>query len=145
MIKLKFGLTMFLSLILPTSLVAKLLFGGMYGQLFKQYPPVFYISFILALSLLIAFILASIFINKTNLEQRLPTPIPGINLLLIGGIIILLPQVLRIFTSMVEGGGASFALINLSAPLILIAKLVLYIGIIRLLMAVKPHESYVYE
>ena len=145
MIKLKFGLTMFLTLILPTGYLIKLLFGGMYGSLFKQFPPTVYISLILVFSLLLAFIFASIFIKKANLEQRLPTPIPGNNLLLIGGIIILLPQVLRIFTSMIQGGGASFALMSLAAPLILVAKIVLYIGIIKLLMAVKPHESYVYK
>jgi hypothetical protein len=66
-------------------------------------------------------------------------------MLAFGGFVILLPQILRIFTSMVEGGGASFVLMNFAAPVVSVAKLVLYVGIIKLLMAVKPHESYVYQ
>ncbi len=145
MLKMKLGLTMLLSMVLPTNYLVKLLIGGMYGSFFKQFPPAVYISFSLLLSLLVAFLVASVFISKSDLKTRLPQPIPGSNLLAIGGLVILLPQVLRIFTSMVEGGGASFALMNLAAPAILVAKLVLYVGIIKLLMAVKPHESYVYQ
>jgi multidrug efflux pump subunit AcrB len=119
--------------------------GGMYGTFFKQFPPAAYISFSITVSLLVAFLLASIFISKSNLINRLPDPIPGGNMLAFGGFVILLPQILRIFTSMVEGGGASFVLMNFAAPVVSVAKLVLYVGIIKLLMAVKPHESYVYQ
>lgn len=145
MIKLKFGMTMFLMLVIPTGYLTNLLLGGMYGSIFKQYPPSVYIALNLALTLIIPYILASIFITKTDLYNRLPKTIPGLNLLVTGGIIILLPQVLRIFTSMVEGGGVSFVLMSLAAPLVLVAKIIVYIGLIKLLMSVKPHESYVYQ
>ena len=145
MFQLKFGLTIFLSTIIPTTYLIKLLLGGMYGSIFRQFPPAVYITTTLIISLLVAFIFASVFINKTDLANRLPMPIPGQGFLLSGGILILTPQVLRIFTSMVEGGGASFTLVSLAAPFLLLAKVLLYIGVIKLLMAVKPHESYVYQ
>ncbi len=143
--KIKFGLTVFLSTVIPTNYLMTVLVGGMYGPFFKQYPPAFYISLSLAISLFVAFILVTIFINTSNLANRLPTQVPGANILALGGTVIILPQVLRIFTSMVEGGGASFALMSMAVPLVLVAKLVIYIGIVKFLMAVKPHESYVYQ
>jgi hypothetical protein len=144
-IKLKFGIAMFLMLVIPTGYATKFLLGGMCGSFFKQYPPSIYITLSLLLSIIIPYVVAHIFVQKTQLLKRLPITIPGLNMLLIGGSLILLPQMLRIFTSMIEGGGASFVLMTYAAPLILLAKVLLYIGTIKLLMAVKPSDSYVYQ
>ena len=51
-------------------------------------------------------------------------------------------MVLRIFTSMIEGGGASFVLMVYAAPVIRIAEIILTLGLIKMLMAIKPHENY---
>jgi hypothetical protein len=145
MLKLKFGLTMSLMLVIPTGYLTKMLLGGMYGSLFKQYPPSFYISISLIISLLVPYILASIFIAKTDLYTRLPKHHPGLNLMMAGGLALILPSVLRIFTSMIPGGGVSLLFMVYAAPLIPGAKLLLFIGSIRVLMSVKPHESYEYK
>ncbi len=145
MLNLKIGLTLFLLTIVPTSYITQILSRGMYGPIFKQFPPAVFISFNLVMNIVVAFIIASVFINKADLYNRLPRPIPGQNLLFIGGAIILLPQLLRVFTSMIQGGGASYALMHLAGPFVLVAKIVLYIGVIKLLMAVKPSEDYVYQ
>ena len=145
MLKLKLGITILLSILLPISYFSRMLLGSMYSSFFKGYPPSLFIALLLVINLSIAFLLASIFINKTNLTNRLPLEMPGLNFLFFGGLMILLPEVLRVFTSMVEGGGASFTLMQFAAPLVVIAKLAMYFGIIKLLMSVKPHESYVYK
>ncbi|MGD9950791.1 MAG: hypothetical protein AB7U29_20315 [Desulfobulbus sp.] len=146
MLKLKICFTLFLLTVIPTSFVLQIIsLGGMYGRVFKQFSPTFYISINLIINILISFAITTVFINKTDLYNRLPTSIPGQGMMFIGGFLILLPQVLRIFTSMIEGGGASYALMQYFAPVALIAKLLLYIGVIKLLMAVKPSENYVYQ
>jgi hypothetical protein len=145
MFSIKVGSMVFLSTIIPTSYFMRLIFGGMYGTFFKQFPPAVFLSVNLLITLLIPLIITLFFIKKTDLVNRLPKPIPSQGIFLLCSVIILLPQVLRIFTSMIEGGGASFALMNLAAPFITGAKIVLYLAVIRLLMAVKPHEKYVYQ
>lgn len=146
MFKLKLGFTVLLSSILPIGFLIKLITaGGMYGLFFKKFPPAVYISFHLILNLAIAYAIVLIFIKKSDLTHRLPKVIPGQILLLTGSIIILLPQILRIFTSMIQGGGASYALMAYAAPLIILGKLLLFVGAIKVLMSVKPSEKYEYS
>ena len=130
---------------IPTEAILGLSIGGMYGVFFKKFPPSFYVSFFLVLNLLIPFFVSLVFIKKTDIVERLPTPIPGQEMILISGFVIIIPQFLRIFTSMIQGGGASFALMSIAGPFVVLAKLLLSVGIFKLLMATKPHESYVYK
>ncbi|BFM13387.1 hypothetical protein R50072_35400 [Simiduia litorea] len=145
MLRLKFGITMFLTLVVPTSYINKLFLLGPLGAAIKQYPPSLSYAIGLALGLIIPFVLASIFIKKSNLYRRLPVSMPGLNLLVIGAVVILIPQVLPIFTSLVKGGGLTFSLMPYMTSLVFVAKILIYSGIITLLMSVKPHESYVFN
>ena len=117
----------------------------MYGSVFKGYPPVVFLSINLLLTYIIPLIFTLIFIKKTNLKSRVPQQKPGKVLLLTGAALILLPQFLRLLTSTVPGGGASFALMSLAAPFVLVAHLLLIIGAIKLFMSVKPSDEYVYS
>ncbi|BFM13557.1 hypothetical protein R50072_37100 [Simiduia litorea] len=145
MLRLKFGITMFLTLVVPTGYINKLFLLGPLGSAIKQYPPSLSYAIGLALGLIIPFVLASIFIKKSNLYRRLPVSMPGLNLLVIGAVVILIPQVLPIFTSLVKGGGLTFSLMPYITSLVFVAKILIYSGIITLLMSVKPHESYVFN
>lgn len=145
MFKLSLGFTVLLSIILPIEVLIKLITaGGMYGLIFKKFPPAVYISFHLLLKLAIAYAIIYIFIKKSDLINRLPKIIPGQILLLTGSLIVLIPQILRIFTSMIQGGGASYALMTYAAPFLILGKLLLFIGVIKVLMSVKPNEKYEY-
>jgi len=66
-------------------------------------------------------------------------------LIWIGGLVMIAPSFLQILTSLIPGGGASFALMSVSAPFILVAKILFYVGIISLLLAIKPSEKYSYQ
>jgi hypothetical protein len=140
------GLTMFFAMLFPIgSYLLQYLGGGMYGSVFRQYPPVVFLSINLLLTYIIPLIFTLISIKKTNLKSRVPQQMPGKVLLLTGAGLILLPQLLRLLTSTVPGGGASFALMSLAAPFVLAAHLLLIIGAVKLFMSVKPSDEYVYS
>jgi hypothetical protein len=142
-----FGFTILIAMIAP---IAKYLLtfsglGGMYGEFWKQFPPSAYISTTLILHYVISFGLAYLLFIKLNLKDRIPHPLAGQKLIWIGGLITIAPSFLRIFTSMIQGGGASFALMSVSAPFVLGGKILFFIGIFILLLAIKPSEKYSYE
>tara|TARA_R110000868_G_scaffold188581_3_gene431373 strand:+ start:2492 stop:2761 length:270 start_codon:yes stop_codon:yes gene_type:complete len=83
-----------------------------------------------------------VFIKKTDLMTRLPKPIPGRALFLLCSFVILLSHVLTTFTSIINGGSTTFALVNLM--FMAAAQIALFLAVIKLLMAVKPHEKFVY-
>lgn len=118
--------------------------GGMYGTVFREYPTVVFLSINLLLTYIVPLIFTLVFIHKTSLKMRVPQPMPGKVLFIIGTVLILLPQFLRLLTSTIPGGGASFALMSMAAPFVLVAKLLIIIGAIKLFMSVKPSGEYVY-
>ena len=147
MIWVHIGLALFFSMVLSgvIGLLLQKLTGGMYGPTFKSFSPAVFVTVNYVLAFAIPLIVAIIFIGKTNLKNRLPAPIPGRGEFIFGGIIILAPQALHILTSSIPGGGASFALFAMAAPVIALGKILIFVGAIRLLMSVKPAPEYVYE
>jgi len=141
------GLALFFSMIMSgiIGLSLQYLTGGMYGSFFKNFSPSVFVSLNYVLSFGIPLIVAIIFAKQTNLRDRLPNnPVPGRGEFIIGGLVVLAPQALHILTSSIPGGGASFALFSVAAPVIAIGKILIFVGAIRLLMAVKPSPEYIY-
>ena len=124
------------------SLLLRKFLGGMYSPFFKESPHYVFLSLNLISTYLIPFVLALIFVKYFKLKARLPEPHPSKWLFSIGTLVIVFPQVLRLWTSTIEGGGASFALMSITAPFILVAKAMIIIGAIKLFMAMKPSEKY---
>jgi|TARA_R110001599_G_scaffold335619_3_gene552806 hypothetical protein len=141
-----FGFTLLIAITIP---LAKYLMtysglGGMYGVFWKQFPPSVYIASTLLIQYGISFAFAFLLAFKLELKNRLPSPLAGRHLIWIGGLLLVTPTVLRIFTSMVQGGGASFVLMSIASPFILVGKILFYIGIFQLLLAIKPNEKFSY-
>jgi len=146
MITTLFGLTILIASVAPiTSYILKFSgLGGMYGKFWKQFPPYVYISTNLLFHLVVSFSLALLVFHFLNLKNRIPTPVAGKYLIWVGGLAMFSPLFLRIFTSMIPGGGASFALMSISTPLVLLGKILFYTGFFFLLLAIKPNEKYSY-
>ena len=141
-----FGFTLLIAITIP---LAKYLMtysglGGMYGDFWKQFPPSVYITSTLLLQYGISFALAFLLAFKLKLKNRLPSPLAGRHLIWIGGLLLVTPTILRIFTSMVQGGGASFVLMSLAAPFFPVFKILFYIGMFQLMLAIKPSEKIAY-
>jgi hypothetical protein len=138
------GLTFFFSFLLPIkgAGILQKLTGGLHGSIFKDIPHPVYFSLQMLATYLIPFIFTLLFCKYINLKHRLPTSPPSKNIFIVGAIIIVIPQLLRLWTSTIQGGGASFALMSYAAPFILFAKLLIFIGAIRLFMSIKPSEKY---
>ncbi len=147
MIWIYIGFALFFSMIFSgiTAYILQYLTGGMYGPTFRKFPPALFVAINYAINLGIPLIASIIFVQKAKLKERLPTSIPGGAFFVFGAVIVLLPQALHIFTATVPGGGATFALLTLAAPLVYIGKILICIGAIRMLMAVKPSPEYVYQ
>lgn len=139
------GLTTLLAMLFPVGTMAlQYVLGGLHGSVFKQYPPVVFFTMNLLLTYAIPLLVALVFIDKANLKSRVPIQKPGNVLLLTGSGLILIPQILRLYTSTIPGGGASFALVSVATPFVLVAKLLLIIGAIKLFMSIKPSVAYDY-
>ncbi len=141
-----FGLTILIASVAPiTAYIFKLSgLGGMYGKFWKQFPPFVYISTNLIIHLVVSFSLALLVFHLLDLKNRIPSPVAGKYLIWVGGFAMFFPLVLRVFTSMIPGGGASFALMSISAPIVLLGKIIFYSGFFFLLLAIKPNEKYTY-
>jgi len=135
--RLNFGMTMFLVQILPTTYILNFLYLSKYGDIIKTIP-----SFIFTLvSFLIPYAIATIFIHKSDLLSRLPIIIPGLNLLILGGITIILHKALGMFDPKLT----YILLADYFRILSLVINILMYVGIIKLLMAVKPNDSFIYK
>ena len=139
------GLTIFFVSMIPVgSFLFRKFVGGMYSPMFKEYPHYVFLSLNLIATYVIPLIVTLLFIKYFNVKDRLPRPYPSKWLFSIDAFFILLPQLLRLWTSTIEGGGASFVLMSYAAPFIVAAKALIVIGAIKLFMAMKPSEKYSY-
>lgn len=136
-----FGFTIFFASIVSISSVTMLLIKFLQDLISVKILMHVVIALNLFITYSLTFLVAYIFIKKTNLINRLPEKIPGVSFIYIGGFFIILPLFLQIFTSMIEGGGASYTLIQLSAPFTIVAKPLLVAGIIKPLMSVSPQKQ----
>lgn len=139
------GLTIFFASMIPVgSLLYRKFVGGMYSPFFKQYPHYVFLSLNLVATYLIPLVVTLLFIKYFNVKSRLPKPYPSKWLFSVGAFFILFPQLLRLWTSTIQGGGASFVLMTYAAPFVVVAKTLIILGAIKLFMAMKPSEKYTY-
>jgi len=137
------GLTIFFASVIPVgSLLFTKFVGGMYSPFFRQYPHYVFLSLNLLATYIIPLAITLLFIKYCNLKNRLPKPYPSKSLFSVGAFFILLPQLLQLWTSTIQGGGASFVLMTYAIPFIAVAKVLIVIGSIKLFMAMKPSEKY---
>ena len=122
------------------------LFGisGMYGEFWKQFSPTAYIATVQLVQIGLSFLISIFLVKHFDFRKRIPSPVAGKGLIWVGGLLLLAPGVLRIFTSMIQGGGTSFVMMSIAAPVVLVAKALFFIGVIMLLLAIKPNAKYSY-
>ena len=134
-----FGFTMFFSLFVPAVFIAQVLTGFL-----SPYPPVVFVTITFLINILVPLAFSVILIRHANIMQRVPTMIPGAAFLWVGGILYLVPQVLRILGSMAPGGSETFVLLNYATPMFWLSRFLMCVGIVRLLLAIRPHPDYEY-
>lgn len=118
------------------------LLGGMYGPTFGRGSPAIYHLVMLLANNLPAALVAIGFVRFSGLSTRLPPAVPGKVQILIGLVLTVLFLVPRLLASMIEGGGAAMA-VGMFAPYFLIpAKILIVIGVTRVLLAAGPPGSY---
>ncbi len=154
MIQVTFGLTMFLSLLIPSHFLIQLLLGDMYAVLFSSTISSLSILISFGITLFIPFIISIIFVKKSNLISRLPFPIPSQNLMLLGSFFILLPSFLQIILLMIDKiynltlVHTYFVSIKGMSNILFfvnyIAKVLLIVGVFQLLLSVKQNSRYLY-
>ncbi len=134
-----FGFTVFFSIFVPAVYIAQL-----FKQTLNNYPPVVFVTSIFLINVIVALVVALILIRNANIARRVPTSIPGAALLWVGGCLYLLPQILRIVEALNPDSSMIAMLLGNATPLLWVARLLLCIGIVRLLLAIKPHPGYEY-
>ncbi|HQV14802.1 MAG TPA: hypothetical protein PK620_07780 [Denitromonas sp.] len=115
-----------------------MLLGGMYGPVFGKLPPALFHAFVLLANYVPAVIVATIFVNKAQLSERLPKEMPGSSTLLYGLALLVIYHGLRIFASTVPGGGAPFVVSIYSPFLIIPSNILVVIGVTKVLLAALP-------
>lgn len=136
------GLTLFFSIVFPIApYLFRLISGGMYGELFRNSPPVVFLTLNLFITYLIPLVLALVFSNMANLKNRITDSNKSEVLFLLALLLIIAPQLLHLYTSTISGGGASFTLMRLSAPFMFLGKVLASIGAIRFFMSLEPNTE----
>lgn len=136
------GFTALLAMIVPIGWLPTLLSGGgMHGDIFRNYSPVWYHLFhiVVAYAFLGAFV--AFFFKKTSLASRLPDNPPGKGWQILGVVFIVIYMIPRLYASTIQGGGPSLV-VELYAPYFLVpAKLLLIIGAVNILLAAAPDQG----
>ncbi len=135
------GLMIVIALIIPTNLVIHKLIGGMYGSVFKGQSPAFFHLINVLIDFGIGAGLAWIAIIKLNIWNRLEPNYASPTLFSIGTSIIILFLVIRIFASTIQGGGPAYAVSIIGAYPLMLAKLLLYIAVFRVMLGIKPMDK----
>lgn len=130
------GFTIILSTLFPIGgSLAQLVTGGMYGPIFGKFPPVYFHLLVLLLSYIPMAIVAYLFVQKTNLANRLPDPIPGHGALLAGIVIVVTYLAARLFASTIPGGGGSFVVVSFAPFVVIPANVFLVVGATKVLLS----------
>lgn len=139
MMRVFFGFTFLIAAFFPIGgQIAQYLTGGMYGQVFKDLPPVYFHLLVLAASYVPAALITAWFFSAARLRERLPTPIPGAGFLFIGVLLSCIYIAARLYTSIIQGGGPSFVVIQFAPFLLWPARIVLVIGAVQMLLEARP-------
>ena len=113
----------------------------MYGTS-KNFEPEIYIALSILITLLISFFIVEVFSRVISLKDKIPSNYSQHGTFFVCGLLILIPQLLRIYTSTIEGGGVSHALKSYTAPITIIASIVLFVTVIKLFKAIKPEKKF---
>jgi len=141
--RITFGLTILLSVVTQAVMIVVLSVGV------KGFAINTSISTIYALGILLGLITAYFVVlklfKKLDVFNRLPIDVPSKNLLLIGGLLVLIPSIMQVFSLTIPGGGVAFATSQITSPFRTIGYVFLLVGTAKLLLAMKPHASYKYK
>jgi len=135
------GLILVLGMLLPVGLLINATFGGMYGPMFRNFNPAVFHLVILSCSYIIAGIIVHITIKKMDLLERLHVYYASTSLFAIGNAIIILFLIIRVFASTIPGGGPAYAVSMYGAYPLALAKILLYIAIVRVLVGIEPRPA----
>lgn len=134
-----FGFTFLLAAFFPVGgLLADIVTGGKYGGLLKSFPPMYFHLLVVVMTYVPAALVTAWFFKSAQLRKRVPTPVPGASLMILGVVMSLAYFAAGLFASTVPGGGGSFVVMQL-APLVLgPARVVLTIGAVKFLLSASP-------
>ncbi|PLY02550.1 MAG: hypothetical protein C0623_03555 [Desulfuromonas sp.] len=136
------GFTILLGSIIPLgSVVLKNISNGMYGQFFRQYPPVLYHLSGLFLTYIPTAILLYLIFKKLNIAKRIQRHYLSNTLFGIGNFIFISYITIRLFASTIEGGGASYAVMLFASYFLIPTKIILFIAVIRFLIGIEPRPA----
>ncbi len=141
-----FGFTLITSLIVIQVPFINYLFTLLHIGLGEGLSPVFKVVLFQIFLYSISFILSYIFTAKLELKRRLPTPLSGKYMIWIGGLIMISPTIFEITILMFEGGSSYYLpIMTYLVPVVTFAKILFFIGIFRLALAIKPNSCFTYE
>ena len=132
-----FGLTVFFSLYVPSEFIA-----ARFTDWFAPYPHFVYLIFALLINTIVPLIIAWLFYTQLELKSRLPIELPKPDLFWLGGIVYLLPQLANIIGAATTEDGLAETIVSYRPTLFWLARLLLGVGVIRLLLAVRPSSKY---
>ena len=135
------GLMIILSGVIPTGLLIRKIFGGMYGPTFKNLSPAVYHLINISISYLVTGFFVYVILKKLDIFNRLNKNYASTTLFAIGNGVILFYLAIRIFSSTIPGGGAPMAVSMLGIYPLFISKALLYIAIVRVLIGVEPQTK----
>ncbi|MGE4544029.1 MAG: hypothetical protein AB7D06_07970 [Pedobacter sp.] len=135
------GLIIILSGVIPTGLLLRKIFGGMYGPSFKNISPAIYHLINISISYLVTGLFVYVFLKRLDIFNRLKKDYASTALFAVGNGIILFYLAVRIFSSTIPGGGAPMVVSMLGIYPLLISKALLYIAIVRVLIGVEPRTK----
>lgn len=134
-----FGFTFLIAACFPIGgQIAQYLVGGMYGDVFKSFPPIYFHLMMLAATYVPAALITAWFFSAARLRQRVPTPVPGAGLMLLGVLLSCAYIAARLYTTAMPGGGPGFAVIQFAPYLLWPARIVLIIGAVKFLLEARP-------
>lgn len=137
-IQIGIGMMLVIALSLPSAIILKKYTGGMYGPVFKHFSPAFYHLVTVILKFGISASISWFLIFKLKIWERLNPGYSSSILFSIGNYIILTYLVVRIFASTIQGGGPALVVSMYGAYPLLLAKIILYIAMIRIFIGLKP-------
>jgi heme/copper-type cytochrome/quinol oxidase subunit 2 len=128
------GFTFLIAALFP---VGGYLAGILYGETPGVLPSVLYPLFSLALIYLAAAAATAWFFRSTQLASRVPPPVPGSTMLLIGSMLTVIYFVILLFAPTVKGGEVSPVDQRLLF-ILLPARALLAVGAAKLLLSARP-------
>jgi hypothetical protein len=133
------GVTFLIAALFPIGAqLAQLTLVGISGGVFKGSPPLLFHLVALLLTYAPAALVTAWFVKSSNLRVRLPRQVPGSAHMILGVGLTCAYVAVRLFASTIEGGGPSFMVAQFSPFVLWPARVLLLVGVVRLLLAASP-------